>query len=303
MKGLSYAFGASFALAISLALSKSLLNSINLIQFGFLWFVFAALYNIFLYSYRNHTSGVFIHSRKVWKTTLIIALPDAVASFLFFVAVQRMENPAIVSFIGNLAPVLVTILGITLLREKFGTIQLLGIILTLSGVFILSFNKGSVIQPGSGYAVLAAGLFALCTILGRSRRESLNPELLSALRSWMLLLFFAAWMIMKSEDLQIDKGILTKVAIGSFLESLITIIFNYQALRYIEASRTSLILSSKALWLLIIAYLFLNAVPPVYQIISGFLTIAGLILISSRFNEQVIYPRQDIHKKIRFWPF
>jgi drug/metabolite transporter (DMT)-like permease len=278
--GLLYAFGASIALAISLAIGKSVLNQVNMIQFGFIWFSLGSFFNLSWYSFTNIRSGKFVHSKKTWETNILIAIPDAFATALFFIAIQKMENPAVVSFIGNLGPVIVTILGISILKERFGFLQIGGIILTLSGVFFLSFDKGSILQPGSEYVMLAALLFAICTIFGRSRRESLDPALMSTIRSVLLFFFFLIYILISGTRLVFPGKIWAGFATGSILETLLTIIFGYQALKYIEATKTSLIISSKALWLLGIAYVFFNVFPPIYQTVGGILTMIGIILIN-----------------------
>lgn len=195
-----------------------------------------------------------------------------------------MENPAIVSFIGNLGPVLVTIMGIAILGERYNLKQIAGIILALGGVFAITFYPGSdfdmIIQPGSQYVLLASVLFAVATILARRKKEILNPELMSAIRSVLLFLVFFIIVIQSGRKIQIQPEVWTDILIGSFLETLLTIVFAYQALKYIEAAKTSVVISMKAVWVLIGAQLFLGTFPGTLELLGGFLSLAGLMLIS-----------------------
>ena len=115
--GTIYAFGAAIALAASFVFSKSVLNQISMVHFGVIWFHFGVLWNgtwfLLQREYRN-LPGSF------WRKTIVavtIALFEGAATGLFYLAIDAMENPAVVSFIGNIGPVFVTILGLTLLRE------------------------------------------------------------------------------------------------------------------------------------------------------------------------------------------
>ena len=70
------------------------------------------------------------------------------------------------------------------------------------------------------------------------------------------------------------------LAIGSFLETLIVIVFAYQALKLIEATRTSLIISTKGVWTLVLAWVFLGVFPSALEIVGGFFTLLGVWLIT-----------------------
>jgi drug/metabolite transporter (DMT)-like permease len=41
------------------------------------------------------------------------------ATGLFYFAILKMENPGVVSFIGNIGPIFVTVLGLIFLKESF----------------------------------------------------------------------------------------------------------------------------------------------------------------------------------------
>ncbi len=70
------------------------------------------------------------------------------------------------------------------------------------------------------------------------------------------------------------------LAIGSFLETLVVIVFAYQALKLIEATKTSLIISTKGVWTLVLAWVFLGVFPSTLQLVGGLLTLLGVWLIT-----------------------
>ena len=281
-RGYAFAFGASFALAASFIFSKAALNVIDMLRFGFVWFGSGMILNfgwmVFRKGFRIRTGKAAV------QTALIIAVVEGAATGLFYVAIQKMENPAVVSFIGNLGPVLVTLMGITLLKERYSPLQVLGILLTLTGVFALSFNRGtqfsSLFQPGAEYVLLAAVLFSGATVYARWKREDLDPELMSTLRSGLLFLFFTVLLSGEGFRVSMPGVVWLNLLAGSFLETLLTIVFAYQALRHIEAARTSLIISLKGLWVLAGAFFFLDVFPENYELIGGIASLVGVILLS-----------------------
>ena len=139
--GYLYALGASLALAASFVFSKSALNHLTMVQFGLIWFSMGVVWNSIWFLVRRD----FRHIKDSFGTktivAIVIAFLEGAATGLFYMAIKEMENPAVVSFIGNIGPVFVTIMGVGLLKERFRNLQLIGILITIIGVFIINYRE------------------------------------------------------------------------------------------------------------------------------------------------------------------
>lgn len=283
--GSIFAFGAAIALAASFVFSKSVLNQLSMVHFGAIWFTLGVIWNGAWFGLQREYRSL---PDAFWKKTLValvIAILEGSATGLFYLAINAMENPAVVSFIGNVGPVFVTILGLTLLRERFRKTQLAGIGITIIGLFVINYREGGFAgftDPGAMYVIVASFLFALATIAGRKFRKYLNPGYMSLLRSVLLALVFGFLFLNQAEEglLDISLSVWRDLIIGSLLETLIVIVFAYQALKMIEATKTSLIISSKGVWALLLAWIFLGVFPSWVQLTGGILTLVGVILIT-----------------------
>lgn len=155
-------------------------------------------------------------------------------------------------------------------------------------MFTITFRPGtnlqSIFQPGSQYVLFASVLFAIATIIARKKKEILNPELMSTIRSVLLFAVFALIILISKHELDYSKEVWRDILIGSFPETLLTIVFAYQALRYIEAAKTSLVISSKAVWVLFMAYFFLDTFPGALELTGGVFSLIGIALISIGHN-------------------
>ena len=281
--GYLYAFGASLALAASFVFSKSVLNQLSMLHFGLLWFSMGVVWNsIWFFAKRDYRNV----KEDKWKKTgvaIVIAILEGAATGLFYLAIKAMENPAVVSFIGNIGPVFVTLMGILLLKERFRTLQLIGIVTTIVGVFVINFREGGFagfVDPGSVYVISAAFLFSLATIVGRRMHHKLVPGYMSLIRSSLLAVAMAILFFRSGELTPISLNIWKDLALGSFLETLIVIVFAYQALKLIEATKTSLIISTKGVWTLLLAWIFLDIFPTGVQLVGGLVTLVGVWLIT-----------------------
>ena len=281
--GYLYALGASLALAASFVFSKSALNHLSMLQFGLLWFSMGVVWNSIWFLVRRDYRNVKGNAGAKTGVALVIAILEGAATGLFYLAIKAMENPAVVSFIGNIGPVFVTLMGILLLKERFRTSQVIGIIITISGIFVINFREGGYagfFDPGSIYVISAAFLFSLATIVGRRMHKLLIPGYMSLIRSFLLAVAMAILFFSKGDMLPVSLSIWKDLALGSLLETLIVIVFAYQALKLIEATKTSLLISTKGVWTLVLAWIFLGVFPTGVQLAGGLLTLVGVWLIT-----------------------
>ena len=281
--GYLYAFGASLALAASFVFSKSALNHLSMLQFGLLWFSMGILWNSTWFLLRREYKSVRGNTGAKTGVAIVIAVLEGAATGLFYLAIKAMENPAVVSFIGNIGPVFVTLMGFSLLKERFRTSQVIGIVITIMGVFVINYRAGGFagfVDPGSIYVIGAAFLFSLATIVGRRWHHLLVPGYMSLIRSFLLAAVMAVLFFRSGDMVSVSLSIWKDLALGSLLETLIVIVFAYQALKMIEATKTSLIISTKGVWTLLLAWLFLGVFPSGVQLIGGLLTLVGVWLIT-----------------------
>jgi drug/metabolite transporter (DMT)-like permease len=281
--GYLYALGASLALAASFVFSKSALNHLSMLQFGLLWFSLGVVWNGIWFLVKRDYRNVRGDGWQKTGVALVIAILEGAATGLFYMAIKAMENPAVVSFIGNIGPVFVTLMGILLLKERFRALQLIGIITTIIGVFIINFREGGFAgftDPGSLYVISAAFLFSLATIVGRRMHLLLVPGYMSLIRSFILAMAMGLMFFKYGESTTLSLNIWKDLALGSFLETLLVIVFAYNALKLIEATKTSLLISTKGVWTLLLAWIFLGVFPTGVQLLGGLLTLAGVWLIT-----------------------
>jgi drug/metabolite transporter (DMT)-like permease len=281
--GYFYALGASIALAASFVFSKSVLNYLTMVQFGVLWFSLGVVWNGAWFLGRKEYRDLREFSSQKTLVATIVAILEGAATGLFYLAIKAMDNPAVVSFIGNMGPVFVTLMGVVLLKERFRNTQLIGIIITIIGLFVINFREGGFtgfMDPGSKYVIAASFLFALATITGRRYHTFLLPGYMSLIRSVLLAIAMAVLFFRGDGLPELPFHIWRDLSIGSLLETLIVIVLAYQALKMIEATKTSLIISTKGVWTLLLAWVFLGVFPTGVQLAGGLLTLVGVWLIT-----------------------
>ncbi len=283
-KGYFLALVSTLAMANVYIFSKAALNDVHLFQFGFYWYGMALIWLIlYLLVNKKARSSLSIPRSYLMKLSLIGIL-ELAGTVFFFIAIKTMENPAMVSFLANMTPLLITLLGILFLQERYKHIEILGIILTIGGAFMISYQK-----PGSGTGWLRKGtewvflsslIYSVAFILAKKYITKLNPLILTINRVVFLGIFMLLALIVSGMSFLIPGPALRNIALGSFLGPFLTALAQYSAIKYLEASRTSIITSSKGFFVLLGALFYFHLVPTVWQIWGGVLTVTGVILIT-----------------------
>lgn len=283
-KGSFLALIAAFALANSFIFSKSALNTVHFVQFGLVWFSMGLVWLLAYILISGDLREIRLLGQKGHLYTFLVGLFEALGTAFFYIALKKVENPAIVSFLGNAGPVFVTLFGIILLKEVYSRLEILGVIMAISGIFTISFQSsavsGGIFMPGTEWIVLASLMFATGTIIGRKQIQQVSPSLLSLIRVLLLLAVFFVLFLSMDLDLKIPVKAYRDMAIGSLLEALITMVAAYSALKYIQAVRMSILVNSKSIWVLISAFVFFKLIPENHQLIGGVLSLAGVVLLT-----------------------
>ncbi len=283
--GLTFAFISVVAFSIVYVFSKAALNEVSLAQFGVYWFTVALIENgIYFFA-----AGLFkkfwqLPAKKRWLIVLI-SFFELVGTVMFFWSIKLFRNPAAVSFISTLIPIFVGILSFIFLRERFNFLESTGIVLTIVGAMIISYQSATLgeIEHAKLGLFVAFGfvlIFAVNTILMRVAVRDAHPVMISLMRSVFLLTFWVIVLIINGESLKIPGSALKNILIGATLGPFIGLLASVFALKYIEATITSVIINAKGFLILLIAYWYLNLEPEPYQIYGGLLAVAGVAILS-----------------------
>jgi len=283
IKGYLLAFISVIAVSNVYLFSKAALNEISLAQFGTYWFGFGLIW-IVLYGIKNNSFELLKKFNKE-KYILFITLGiiEIIATTFFFKAIHTIPNPAITSFLSNISPVFVLTLSFIFLNERLNKIEIFGVILALTGAFIIGYKGGFDIKnmfiDGTQYVVLASIMFAISSVISKKNIISLSPVLIALNRTLFLFIFSLIALLIQNVSITIPFSSLKNVLIGSILGPFLTAVTGLLALKFIDLSKKSIISSTKSLFVLVGAYLYFGVFPKTFELIGGLLSIMGVLLI------------------------
>jgi len=283
-KGIILAFLATLGMANVYVFSKAALLEVNYYQFQFYWFGFALIWILPFLVVTGLIKKIPVLSKASFITLAIIGILELGAASMLFLAIQLAENPTTISFLSNLTPIFVTMLGIRFLGERFNGVEAVGIILTIAGVILITYTRDTSISEffgaGSGWILVSSVFSSISIVTAKSRIRDIHPGILTLNRVVFLFVVAIVAMIVRQESFAISGRATINMMIGSLLGPFLTGLAQYSALRYIEASRTMIIQATRSLFVLVGSMIYLSILPEMLQLIGGLITIAGVIIMT-----------------------
>ncbi|MCY1632804.1 DMT family transporter [Marinifilum sp. D737] len=285
IKGIALALVATISFSNVYLFSKMAMKDVDLASFGILWFGLALIYNL-LYN-RFFTQGQSLSSltKKSKRILLLIGLSEFISITAFFLSIKLTENPAIVSFLANTSPIFVILIGFLFYQIRYGFTSILGVIITLSGVFLMNTNKSDfewqiLLTPASISALVFALFYGVSLVLARSEIKNIPTTTITVCRNLFLFVGFASYLIAKQELPTYSLQAVFYITTGSFFGPFLGILLTFASLKYVDASITTLIGTSRSIFIVAGAFLLMGILPNVNQLLGGCLTILGILTIT-----------------------
>jgi len=290
VKGFLLAFISVIAVSNVYLFSKVALKEVSIPQFGVYWFAFGLLW-ILLYAWQQRSFKLFGElSRRCYLVLLFLGVLEVIGTYFFFKAIDTITNPTIVSFIGNIAPAFIITLSFLILKERFNSLEFWGILLAISGAFIISYKGNGGVEDmfidGAQYILYSSIIGAINAVIIKKKIKKIHPTILTINRSLFLFVFSIAALIVIQETLTIPFSALKNIFIGSLLGPFLTVIAGYLALQYIPLSRKAIIASTRGLFVLAGSYFYFGEFPDTIALIGGMVTIFGVLLIAFGMNSK-----------------
>ncbi|HEY3388351.1 MAG TPA: DMT family transporter, partial [Prolixibacteraceae bacterium] len=156
------------------------------------------------------------------------------------------------------------------LKERFTPIETAGVFVVFAGALLTSYSGNldwkDFFIPGVGLVVMNCMGAATATVIVRAKVNNLTPEILTFNRTFWLLIFFSGWIIITRTPVTISTGALANTVFAAILDPVLAILLIYKAYQYIEASRGTIIQSTKGLMIIPVAFLYFGTLPLPHQI-------------------------------------
>ncbi len=217
-------------------------------------------------------------SSKALKYTLLYTL-FSIAALSGFWAGLSMVEASKVGFIGRLQILVIVLLGVIFLKERFRPFEIFAGMIILGGIYVLHSTFPKHISLGFWILLFSAFSFGVVEILAKVTVRYCEPYKFNTVRNLIagLALIIMAF-IKGNPDLQLGKIWIGVIAM-SFLGPVIGRVFYLYALKYTEVTKASLVSQIQPVFVVILGIVFLDEFPETMELLGGGLVIIGCAAI------------------------
>lgn len=282
--GIAFAMTDVLAMTVVYIISKIALNDIPYPVFGIFWFTFGIIWNLVFIATKPSMVGPDNFRKAAIRTLVIVGILDAIATLMWFYAIDTSGNPALVSFMTNVGPVYASLLGYFFLKERFNWGEIAGIILTLIGAVLITYRENispqNVFLSGAGIILISSLVNAIQKVVLKQKIRWFHPSVLSINRAVFLLLYSVVMVTSERLSLNLSWESIILIAAGSLFGPFISANSGYSALKRLKVTTYAVISTSRSFFVTIAGILFLSVSPDSWQFIGGSLTVTGVISLT-----------------------
>lgn len=283
-KGYLWALVGTIAFSSLYVFSKAGLNLVSLPQFGLYYFGMGFLINLVFILVSGKLPQLKGLSKPVIRLLVILGCIDLASNVTFFMAIRAIPDPSVTSFLGNLFPVFLSLLGVFFLKERFTLTEAAGACLAITGAFVISYTGEldwqKIFIPGTGLVVVNTLIAATVSVIIKRNVQKTSPEVFNLNSNGWIFLFFLGYFLWSGEPLVIPADAFQNIALGAFFGSFVGLLSFYYSYRFIAASRSSIIQSLKGIFVLLISFFWFEKFPLPIQLWGGAITISGVLVMT-----------------------
>ncbi|MHA1506816.1 MAG: DMT family transporter [Candidatus Asgardarchaeia archaeon] len=180
-------------------------------------------------------------------------------------------------------PIYVSLLASSILGEELTLKLMLGLILSVSGVWAFSSYKREVEKEGRTFGILLAFLtsllWAVAIVIFRMSVFSADPIVVSLLKNTLLLIVYGPLILLRLKDVrEMDKKTIFHISLGGMISVGLGDWFLYISLSEIGATRAALMTTFTPVMSILLAYFILKESITKRQILGTIFIILGIIL-------------------------
>jgi drug/metabolite transporter (DMT)-like permease len=224
-KGYAFAITGTIAFSSLYVFSKAGLNQVELAQFGLYYFGMGFLLNLIFILVSGKSRQLKQITTKVMGLLALLGAIDVISNITFFMAIQAIPDPSVTSFLGNLFPIFLSIMGITFLKERFTLIEGLGAMIALAGAFAISYSGDldwrKFFIPGTGFVVINTLFAATVSVIVKKNVKKASPEVFNLNSNGWIFLVFLIYFLNSGQSLAIPATAFRNIALGAFFGSFI----------------------------------------------------------------------------------
>jgi drug/metabolite transporter (DMT)-like permease len=278
-KGYLLVISAIFLIAMSAIGSDFMIKSNTPLTAAVAWSISATIGSyILLFITKKHK--VFIPVVKEhWKILLLVSFSSVVGTICWFTSISII-GPGLSAFLGRIGTLVMVVLSIIFLKERFNLFEGIGGLLTLGGVLLITFSPVEYLGWKVIYIIVGSSTYHIGQLYAKKHIHKIPPEVFSAIGGTVVLIGVTTYAFLTGElHVPVIKNWYVITLVPILAESL----GNYMvlcAMLHIGAGKTYLIRSGFPFIIILYSFILYKEMLHSHQLIGGLVITSGVIFLT-----------------------
>ena len=271
--------------AVYFIIAKYVLQFGNPVFFGGIAIFFAGGFQLLWLSFTDSPVWFKEISKKGWIYGSAFTITSTFAFGTFMVGISLMDASN-VGFLSRISTIVILILGVIFLKERFNLKEALAGLVVLYGVYVVKSAAGVEIEAGFWWIIVSSIMFGFVEIIAKIAVKHIIPRKMNVIRNCSLGFFLMGFGMINGSGY---TGIPLSVWIGLLCMGLVGPLFARMtyliSLRNIDVSKATLVGQIQPVFVVILSVMILGENPSLQELLGGALIIggsAGVILFRSK---------------------
>lgn len=216
---------------------------------------------------------------------LVIGLLVATATSLNYIAVGYID-PGTAAMLAQTATVFALALSVIWLKEHLSSVEILGALLALVGIFIISFQPGDYIRLGSLMVLASAFMYALHAAIVKRHGGDMEFSNFFLWRVASTTAFLLLFTTVRGQWVWPGREAWLIIIVAGTVDVVISRVLYYVALRRLKMSLHTIILTLSPVLTVLWSVLLFSERPSIQAFIGGAAVILGVVIVTASFSRR-----------------
>ncbi|MGB3715047.1 MAG: DMT family transporter [Candidatus Promineifilaceae bacterium] len=216
---------------------------------------------------------------------LVIGLLVATATSLNYIAVGYID-PGTAAMLAQTATVFALALSVIWLKEHLSSVEILGALLALVGIFIISFQPGDYIRLGSLMVLASAFMYALHAAIVKRHGGDMDFSNFFLWRVASTTAFLLLFTTVRGQWVWPGREAWLIIIVAGTVDVVISRVLYYVALRRLKMSLHTIILTLSPVLTVLWSVLLFSVRPTIQALIGGAAVILGVVIVTVSFSRR-----------------
>jgi drug/metabolite transporter (DMT)-like permease len=279
LKGFLFALCGALLLSTNYVTVKFALSGFNPETLSLVWSAAALFYSlIVVFSFSSSREQ--IRSVPDFPLILLLGASTAVAVICGWYGLDRLD-PTFASFLWRFMPALAILSAALFLHERLARAELIALVVMFVGGLFSVTGRWDKIGDGVIFTILAVSAMALQLFLAKTKSQKIHPNVIVVYRTLVGSLLIGLWLwISGAANFAVDLKYWFVALLGAFLGPCAGFLLIFHSYRHWSLSQSSIVLTIQPLWILPMAYLFLESLPSWRELTGGIIILTGAVLLA-----------------------